>query len=301
MCKSSPLPQLSNRCQDVRCSHFHRFRVELIRRYNCFSVPTRSSDLLFQDQNANPELRNGFWIHASYSNHSCLPNAVRTFIGDIRFMRAARRIEVGDEITTQYIAPEVDIDERQERYQATWGFRCDCELCVADGSIDRSVRAERSRLFTELRKMVMRVGEKGTTITSLKKIARSIRELEGLYTLSGSDQPDRYTELPRLALIHPTLFLTEAWRNMKNTNKTIEYAEKLLRNFGIFARVDGSTIAVSSSSGMINVETVRALRYLSEAFTIKDELVLAGKCMELAHSWFAIIIGTSVGADAFFK
>ncbi|KAF2684893.1 SET domain-containing protein [Lentithecium fluviatile CBS 122367] len=277
------------------------FRIEHIRRLNCFSVPTRSADLLSQAPNFNPELRNGFWVHASYINHSCLPNSVRTFIGDIRFTRATRDIEAGEEITNQYISPDIDIDERQEKYRSAWGFDCDCELCVVDGGIPKDVRKERKRLFEELKAMVMRLSEKGTTITSIKKIARALRELEELYTSSKEGQSDAYATLPRLALVHPTLYLTEAWRSVKNVDKTIDYAFKLLRNFGIFAKVEGSRFEIVSNSGMVNIETVRALKYLSEAYTSKGEEQLATQCIDLAQTWFTVITGSEVGAEEFFR
>jgi hypothetical protein len=216
-------------------------------------------------------------------------------------MRATRDIEPGEEITNQYISPDLDIDERQEKYRATWGFECDCEICVVDGSVSKAIRKERTRQFEELKSMVMRLNERGTTITSIKKIARGLRELEKLYTPLEEGRSDTYAELPRLALVHPTLFLTEAWRTVKNVDKTIEYALKLLRNFGIVISVEEGRFEVLHNSGMVNVETVRALRYLSEAYTAKGEVKLAKQCMDLAHVWFTVITGSPVGAEDFFK
>lgn len=275
--------------------------MENIRRYNCFSAPNRSADILTQPPNSNPELRNGFWNHASYINHSCVPNSIRTFIGDVRFLRAARDIAIGEEITNQYIAPEIDIDDRQDKYRSTWGFECDCELCVVDGSVSETMRKERMRLFEELKAMVMKLGERGTTVTSIKKIARGLREIEALYLPTSAEEADTYTNLPRLALIHPTLFLTEAWRSVKNVDKTIEYAHKLLRNFGIMTRVEGGQFEVLTTAGLVNVETVRALKYLAEGYTSKEEPALAKQCMDIAKTWYLTITGAEVGMEEFLK
>jgi hypothetical protein len=275
------------------------FRVEKIRQLNCFSVPTRSLDLLLQPPNSNPELRNGFWIHASYVNHSCVPNTVRTFIGDIHFLRATRDIEPGEELTHQYISPDIDIAERQKKYKATWGFECDCRLCEADGAAFEETRKERLEKFEELRKAVLRIGERGTTITSIKKIARGMRELEALYSPPGETDP--YAQLPRLALVHPTLFLAEAWRGVGNIDKTIEYSTKLLHNFGIATSVEGGSFSVTDNAGFVNVETVRALRYLADAQRAKGEVALADECMSVARVWFLVITGSEIGADEFFK
>lgn len=278
------------------------FRIEKIRQLNCFSVPTRSLDLLSQPPGTNPELRNGFWVHASYVNHSCLPNSVRTFIGDIHFLRATRDISAGEEVTHQYVSPEIDIIERQEKYEGTWGFKCDCHLCEVDGTVSEEKRKERLRKFAELKALVMKLGERGTTITSIKKIARGLREIEGLYSpLEGQEGEDEYNGLPRLALVHPSLFLTEAWRGVKNVDKTIEFARKLLRNFGIVTSVEHDKFQVVSNSGMVNVEAVRALKYLSEGYASKGETKLAEQCLETARTWFVVITGSEVGADEFFK
>jgi hypothetical protein len=280
----------------------YRFRIELIRRYNAFSAPTRSSDLLRQAPNSNPELRNGFWINASYINHACLPNSIRTFIGDIRFLRAARDIEAGEELTNQYVAPDIDIESRQDKYRDTWGFECTCELCVVDGAVRASVRQERRRLFEELKGMVMNLGERGTTVTSIKKIARGLRELEALYSPTEEGETDVYAALPRLALVHPTLFLTEAWRSVKNIEKMMENALRLLRNFGILATVDSEgQFKITSNSGMVNVETVRALKYLSEGYISKGEKGLSEQCIGLAKTWFFTITGAEMGFEEFFK
>lgn len=232
-------------------------------------------------------------------NHSCLPNSVRTFIGDIRFLRATRDIAAGEEITNQYISPEIDILDRQEKYRSTWGFDCDCKLCVADGEINVEVRNERMKRFEELKGSVLKMGERGTTVTSIKKIARGVRELEALYSPTSEGETDRYSDLPRLALVHPSLFLTEAWRGVKNVDKMMEFARKLLRNFGIIMSEEGGHIRILSNAGLINVEAVRALRYFSEGYAIKEDPEMAKKYMELARTWFVIITGAEVGMEEF--
>lgn len=147
----------------------------------------------------------------------------------------------------------------------------------------------------------MKLGEKGATITSVKKIARGLRELEALYLPAQEDGTDQYAKLPRLALVHPTLFLTEAWRGVGNTDRTIEYALKLLRNFGILAEVEGDDLKIVHNAGFVNVETVRALNYLAEGYTKKEQDALAEQCLALARKWYVVITGAEVGMEAFFK
>lgn len=148
----------------------------------------------------------------------------------------------------------------------------------------------------------MKLGENGTpTITALKKITRGLRELENLYSpsTSGEGDEDRYATLPRLALVHPTLFLTEAWRSIKNMDRMIESALKLLRNFGIIVEVEGQEFTIKHNSGLVNVETVRALKYLAEGYGSRGEENLARQCMERAKKWYLIISGAEVGMGKF--
>lgn len=222
-------------------------------------------------------------------------------MGDIRFLRAVRDIEAGEEIRTQYVSPDIDVDVRQKNFHSTWGFECTCALCTLEGGLDKAVREDRLRQFEELKSMVMKLGERGTTITSIKKIARVVRELEALYSPNGEDETDPYAKLPRLALVHPTLFLTEAWRGVKNYDKMMDSAFKLLRNFGILASVDGDKFVIDNNAGMVNVETVRALKYLSEGYTQKDQTVLRDQVLSLAKSWYVTITGAEQGFDAFMK
>ncbi|KAF2033869.1 hypothetical protein EK21DRAFT_57881 [Setomelanomma holmii] len=266
------------------------FRVEHIRRRNCFAAPMRSVDVLTQ---ATP-VRNGFWIHTSYINHSCLPNSVRTFLGDMLFLRTTRHIRAGDEITAQYVTPELTLGERQEKYKSTWGFECDCRLCQVDDQVGPAVEQERMALFNELKVTAQKLGAKPTK-TALKRFAKRLRELEVLY------REDHYADLPKLCLVHPTLFLTEAWRGVKNTDKMIESATKLLRYFGIEVLALGIDFEIAKNSGLVNVECVRALKYLAEGYTTKGQPELASSILRTAKVWFKTITGTDVGSEEFLK
>lgn len=267
-----------------------RFRIEHIRRRNCFSAFLRSLDLLTSHSVA----RNGFWIHTSYINHECLPNSVRTFIGDVLLLRATRDINAGEEITAQYIAPELTIEDRQQRFLGTWGFKCDCNLCTLDENVERNQERERMTIFEGLKSTAQKLGNK-PTVTALKKFARRLRDLESTYDNTI------YAELPRLCLIHPTLFLTEAWRTLKNTDKMIDSATKLLKNFGILTQVNGNVFEIRKNSGLVNVEAVRALKYMAEGYDNKGMVELATDIKATAKVWFRVITGADVGAEKFLE
>ena len=71
----------------------------------------------------------GLWIIPSYINHSCWPNSVRSFLGNLLIARAARDIPEGEEITINYIENESGVQERQKAFYSEWGFNCKCTLC----------------------------------------------------------------------------------------------------------------------------------------------------------------------------
>ena len=167
-----------------------------------------------------------------------------------------------------------------------------------EAGIDEAEWAKRTELFDQLKVSVMKTaGSNPPTVTAIKKIAKMMTKLEVLYDTHA----DSYAALPRLALVHPTIWLTEAWQGVKNVDKTIEFALKLLRNFGIIARIEGANFEVVSEMGLVNVEVVRALKYLTAALLAKGEVRAAEQSIQLARTWYICITGSEVGMEDFFK
>jgi hypothetical protein len=252
----------------------------------------RSADVL---HNPDIPVRNGFWIHTSYINHSCLPNSVRTFLGDLLLVRATRDVLAGEEITAQYVTPDLTFGNRQQKYKVTWGFECDCRLCKVDVAAGKELERQRMLLFNELRETAQSLCARPYTVTALKKFAKSLRVLEATY------EEGLFDHLPKLCLVHPTLFLTEAWRTLKVVDKGMDYAKRLLRNFGVEVTVEGDEFRVMENSGLINVECVRALKYLAEGYTTKSKHEIASSITTTARTWFRIITGTDVGSEEFLR
>lgn len=149
-------------------------------------------------------------------------------------------------------------------------------------------------IFEELKASAQKLGGK-PTVTALKKLTRRLRDLEALYG------EDTYAAMPRLCLVHPTLFLTEAWRSLKHTDKMIESATRLLKFFGIQVKVEDEDFDVARNVGLINVECVRALKYMAEGYVAQGKTDLADKIRGVAIVWFRVITGADVGAEEFMK
>lgn len=62
-------------------------------------------------------------------NHSCIPNADRSFIGNMMVFRANREIELSEEIYMSYCNSDNPYPERME-HLSSYSFECDCQLTL---------------------------------------------------------------------------------------------------------------------------------------------------------------------------
>jgi tetratricopeptide (TPR) repeat protein len=142
----------------------------------------------------------GLWILASYINHSCLPNSEKEYVGDLMLLRATRSIAAGEEILHAYDLSS-DYDARVEALMRTWGFSCDCKLCVAEKADSEEVRSKRRELEREADALIEK--REGSRL-AIVKVRRLMREIEGTF------DEERYRELPRMALTRVQRWISEA-------------------------------------------------------------------------------------------
>eukprot|EP00928_Gymnodinium_smaydae_P063876 TRINITY_DN47354_c0_g1_i1.p1 TRINITY_DN47354_c0_g1~~TRINITY_DN47354_c0_g1_i1.p1 ORF type:complete len:560 (-),score=81.05 TRINITY_DN47354_c0_g1_i1:228-1835(-) len=71
----------------------------------------------------------GVFPLGSLVNHSCAPNVSKVLLGDWVFLRAAQRIEPGEEITQFYCDVRMPLQMRQKELLDLFGFQCDCTRC----------------------------------------------------------------------------------------------------------------------------------------------------------------------------
>ncbi|KAG2434854.1 hypothetical protein HXX76_007739 [Chlamydomonas incerta] len=121
----------------------------------------------------------GVWPGASLLNHSCMPNTVAFVIGDTLFVRAARKVAAGSELTVSYLpvgggadtsvfggetgaAAEDDgegaaaeyeggngargtllspVEARRAALEDSYGFVCGCSRCTTEEGLDPKLRA----------------------------------------------------------------------------------------------------------------------------------------------------------------
>ena len=76
----------------------------------------------------------GFWLLPSFINHSCIPNVVKLFTGDICIVRAITEIAEGDEILCSYVP--LDTFPTVECREEFLKFQCNCKLCKFEKNPD---------------------------------------------------------------------------------------------------------------------------------------------------------------------
>ena len=67
---------------------------------------------------------------ASYFNHSCEPNVVKTRDGRVMRFVTLRSVDKGAELCISYGHIEKDVQERRETLRDIWGFECNCPRCI---------------------------------------------------------------------------------------------------------------------------------------------------------------------------
>ncbi|KAL8392359.1 hypothetical protein RB595_002521 [Gaeumannomyces hyphopodioides] len=115
------------------------FMVARVVSLNCFGAPRTSLDYhkrLIMASGGRASAKDlardtsscGFWVHASYINHSCVENCCRSYIGDVQIIRAATDLDAGAELVYRYFSP--DDDRKAGAALHHWGFECGCALCA---------------------------------------------------------------------------------------------------------------------------------------------------------------------------
>ncbi|KAH9938008.1 uncharacterized protein B0H18DRAFT_866735 [Fomitopsis serialis] len=162
-----------------------------------------SSDL--RDLNDTPT---GLFLLPSLFNHSCAPNTLRIFIGNVMIIRASQMIKCGEEITLTYTSPRDTYSERRETLQRNWLMTCGCRQCRDDRADGEDNLRRRHAIVTALpRQLFMRPL---TEIRSLEK------QLSATYALTRG--PCR----PALADVHHSVA-----ENLRSSYKTSDIKQAI--------------------------------------------------------------------------
>jgi tetratricopeptide (TPR) repeat protein len=273
------------------------FRTLAIIHHNTYGCPTvRSSSNAAQAQLASSTgyPSSGLWIHASYVNHACNGNAMRSFIGDMMILRATRNIKQGDEICMPYRLPHPDKAVTQGELQKIWGFKCDCSLCRVEAATPGKDKKQRTELIGKamdfLSKNKLKEGVKMDKKT-IDQAARMYERLQKTY------DEKKFDKMPRPGLVGLGMWLCEAYVGKDEHTKVIEYALRLLRNMGFVVKVNGEDLVVHREFCCLEVRSVGAAVYASKAYKAKGNTAISQKMEVLARDFYEILNGEIRGFD----
>ena len=291
------------------------FVVEGIRTKNCFSSPLSTYDDTKPTYNS-ARMAKGLWAHSSLMNHSCVPNTMRSFIGDMLICRATRDIKEGEELFQQYVPVKTLVDVRNKEFEEGWGFECRCGLCEGERKSPEERLKKRKEAMLALEKFLDKKpssgNNKGTPIivpdATIRTVDKMMRQLEELH------ETEVYETLPMLTLVYPCNWLVDAHRAKKQWGKVVKYSLKVLRDFGFIAvprdedpnklTVDWDPRVIYTRSGEVSlmaVHVVASLRRLAEAYAALGHKELAERCMEAAKFGYTMVTGFSEDVDALGK
>ncbi len=199
------------------------------------------------------------------------------------------------ELTQQYLAPEANFLTRREEFPSHWDFEGDCPLCTGERISPDAMHLQRRELVGKIKEQALKsqpnVRIPAGTIRTVERLTQKLKDLH---------EPEIYAQLPRLLLVHPTIWLTEAHRSTGNHAKVLKYALEVLRNFGFVEPVREGTV-VLSRRGITNSESFNALRYAAVACKALGNGELAVKCEEKARDMFRMLTGSEVGIEEVFR
>ncbi|KAK9774394.1 putative SET domain-containing protein [Seiridium cardinale] len=240
----------------------------------------------------------GLFTRASLVNHSCIPNAARSFLGDLIVLRAAKDIKKGQEITLAYVSrnfPGLNLKTLQEMITEGFGFSCKCGLCEADKHCTSKTLASRSALVNELiHEIISSFPLANMASPRMAKIGRLRSSIEKTYTSS------EYQHLPRPGLIEAYVMCASAGGENLSKSKAgvlLNDAIRCLQVTGLMVELDENTetLQLYPSAYMPSWFEVDAAILASRACRRRKKKVLSAEFMNLAKLPWKIQNGTDVG------
>ena len=104
---------------------------------NAFGPDYHGYDTIIASNNNNSQSKSPYWRVlglyplAAMMNHSCIPNVVRVYSGNLMIAHATRNISKGEELVWSYLPPHsMSYSQRQSLIQSTFHFTCTCPKCT---------------------------------------------------------------------------------------------------------------------------------------------------------------------------
>lgn len=272
------------------------FRVQSIAELNGFGCPrVKSRDKWeLKTETSKLDQSTGIWLQASYSNHSCIPNATRAFIGDMMIVRATRDIPVGGEIFMPYANSDKSFDERQKRLKNGYGFKCDCDLCRAEAKVPKITIGKRARLHKEI---ISFLSENKTNNSNQHSFsaAKKARAKKLLAEIRETYPKTYYEHLPRLNCLNIGLWVIQT--ASANPQKLLATCLDVLRDSGYLVNIKGRNVTINRNSAIQCDQVIHAAMYASQCFMEVGNEGAASTLEALAKEVYTAISGADEGFE----
>lgn len=263
------------------------FLVQAIDRLNGFDFPGIKST---SDGSGEKSIAAGIWLHVSHANHSCVPNADRSFIGDMMVVRATRGIKAGEEISLNYLIPNHSYLERKERLYS-YGIECDCPLCEVEKFIPAQVLSKRATLVDEINQFLSTNGTEAPSTLP----AAAIKSAEQLMTQLEETYPEaRYQHLPRLACVRLARWLCLVGGPPE---ERLDRALRGLRDYGYFVEMKANGVTIDRSSAVVESRSLAAPTIAASACMASGKIEAAQQFRELRKEMHTILYACENGLD----
>ncbi|KXS94311.1 hypothetical protein AC578_10818 [Pseudocercospora eumusae] len=228
----------------------------------------------------------GLWIKTAYINHSCIPNAEPSVIGDLMVIKATREIKKGEEITISYVN-DIDYKSRSRKIKSSWGFDCSCELCTAEAATSSEDMEER----ITLRDLITEQQLSDSSLDGALEAAESdVDDIEATY------DEELYANLPREDLAHAYVRLHRMHLRQRNFAEARNALHKALEAHNIKLVIRDQEVRLLDSRRQIDPVTVECLLGLANYYHMTaNEPTTAEQLRELAKKFYLVLNATLHG------
>ena len=156
--------------------------------WNCFDFPHSSCDyhwLLTYDPAEALKYPHsaGMWILASNLDHSCIPNTIRSCIGDMMIVRAGADLPGGTELTHAFTDSGMKYEERQKILHG-YGVDCDCKLCHEQKNTSNKKIKQRAKIGQDILSRIL-----ADDLTQIETYDKLLDDIEATYTHPPFEEP----------------------------------------------------------------------------------------------------------------
>ncbi|KAF7193315.1 Histone-lysine N-methyltransferase SMYD3 [Pseudocercospora fuligena] len=259
-------------------------------------TPTDVNNRAFPFRNTvSTDTGSGLWCHTSYANHSCIPNAEKSIIGDLVVLRANRDIERREEVTISY-GEYTDQEDKQQAFDMVWGFRCKCELCEAEGAISRgehsrnTVESDHTNHLTDDQETREKLRANFT-----EPLPEDITETNTLASDLNATYGPTYPNIPRLAVAeaHSRLFALHS--KLRDAKRAEEDMLKVLNAVGL--HLDENMHLLPTSKPLLDEDTVLNVSILADLVKKRMDEDAAKSLEDLAKKLYIILNGCMTGYE----